>query len=96
MAAADEISINRAPVLTLWAAVVAERLGFRVTHGGKHPYVVRDPENPDDGDIRSGVTTIPSHLHRVINEKIFQQLCDSPVSKRMGITEGSVWKALRV
>ena len=29
MAAADEtIRINRAPVLTLWAAVVAERLGF--------------------------------------------------------------------
>ena len=24
----DSISINRAPVLTLWAAVVAERLGF--------------------------------------------------------------------
>jgi len=24
----DTISINRAPVLTLWAAVVAERLGF--------------------------------------------------------------------
>ena len=24
----DKISINRAPVLTLWAAVVAERLGF--------------------------------------------------------------------
>lgn len=24
----DEISINRAPVLTLWTAVVAERLGF--------------------------------------------------------------------
>jgi hypothetical protein len=24
----DEILINRAPVLTLWAAVVAERLGF--------------------------------------------------------------------
>ncbi len=25
---ADVIEINRAPVLTLWAAVVAERLGF--------------------------------------------------------------------
>ena len=24
----DEVTINRAPVLTLWAAVVAERLGF--------------------------------------------------------------------
>jgi len=24
----DTIRINRAPVLTLWAAVVAERLGF--------------------------------------------------------------------
>ena len=26
--APDRISINRAPVLTLWAAVVAERFGF--------------------------------------------------------------------
>src|SRR5271167_2557045 len=24
----DDISINRAPILTLWAAIVAERLGF--------------------------------------------------------------------
>jgi hypothetical protein len=29
VSASDEILINRAPVLTLWAAVVAERLGFR-------------------------------------------------------------------
>ena len=28
VAATDSISINRAPVLTLWAAIVAERLGF--------------------------------------------------------------------
>ncbi len=28
MAATDSTSINRAPVLTLWAAIVAERLGF--------------------------------------------------------------------
>ena len=27
--AEDKVSINRAPVLTLWAAVVAERLGFK-------------------------------------------------------------------
>ena len=27
--AANKIQINRAPVLTLWAAVVAERLGFK-------------------------------------------------------------------
>jgi hypothetical protein len=27
--AANKILINRAPVLTLWAAVVAERLGFK-------------------------------------------------------------------
>jgi hypothetical protein len=25
---ADDVKINRAPVLTLWPAVVAERLGF--------------------------------------------------------------------
>lgn len=30
MASAKTITINRAPVLTLWAAVVAERLGYRV------------------------------------------------------------------
>ena len=28
MARSRTLSINRAPVLTLWAAVVAERLGF--------------------------------------------------------------------
>jgi hypothetical protein len=28
--ATDKVTINRAPVLTLWAAVVAERLGFDV------------------------------------------------------------------
>jgi hypothetical protein len=28
MGMSDRIKINRAPVLTLWAAVVAERLGF--------------------------------------------------------------------
>ena len=28
MAAKGTITVNRAPVLTLWAAVVAERLGF--------------------------------------------------------------------
>jgi hypothetical protein len=28
---ADVVKINRAPVLTLWAAVVAERLGFEWT-----------------------------------------------------------------
>ena len=27
--AANKIQINRAPVLTLWASVVAERLGFK-------------------------------------------------------------------
>ena len=27
-AMADDVKINRAPVLTLWPAVVAERLGF--------------------------------------------------------------------
>lgn len=31
--AEDKVSINRAPVLTLWAAVVAERLGFKREEG---------------------------------------------------------------
>ena len=31
--AANKILINRAPVLTLWAAVVAERLGFKPRRG---------------------------------------------------------------
>jgi hypothetical protein len=33
--AANKILINRAPVLTLWASVVAERLGFSSTSLGK-------------------------------------------------------------
>jgi hypothetical protein len=46
---ASTISINRAPVLTLWAAVVAERLGFEwdevLTLG---PWVI-DAFGPPDG-----------------------------------------------
>jgi len=72
----------------------AELLGFRITHGGKHPYVVRDPKSPNNGDYRSSVTTIPSNLHRTINQKIFRQLRESPVSERMGIVEDDIWRAL--
>ena len=32
----DTIRINRAPVLTFWAAVVAERLGFDRAPRGSH------------------------------------------------------------
>lgn len=72
----------------------AEVLGFRVSAGGKHPYIVRDPKNPNNGDFRSSVTTIPSNLHSVINQKIFRQFLESPISVRMGITEDAIWKAL--
>ena len=72
----------------------AERLGFRITHGGKHPYVVRDPENLNDADFRSSVTTIPSNLHRVINQKIFRQFQDSPIFVRMNLSEEDLWRAL--
>lgn len=72
----------------------AEILGFRITSGGKHPYVIRDSENPDNGDYRSSVTTIPSNLHTLINKKIFKQILNSPVSERMRVTEDAVWKAL--
>ena len=72
----------------------AESLGFRITSGGKHPYVVRDPENDDDRNFTSSVTTIPSHLHKVINQKIFRQFLDSPVSKRMEVSEDDIWRAL--
>jgi hypothetical protein len=40
--AKDTIEINRAPVLTLWAAVVAERLGF-------DPKPVADNQSPETG-----------------------------------------------
>lgn len=72
----------------------AEVLGFRITHGGKHPYIVRDPQNLNDGDYMSSVTTIPSNLHTTINRKIFKQILHSVISKRMGITENSIWEAL--
>jgi hypothetical protein len=72
----------------------AEILGFRITHGGKHPYVVRDPDNLNNGDYKCSVTTIPSNLHATINQKIFKQILNSPISKRMQITEDDIWKAL--
>ena len=72
----------------------AETLGFRITHGGKHPYIVRDPENPNDADFRSSVTTIPSNLHTVVNQKMFKQILNSPITDRMGIAEDAIWKAL--
>ena len=72
----------------------AETLGFRITSGGKHPYVVRDPENPNNGDYACSVTTIPSNLHTVINQRIFKQILNSPISNRMGITEDGIWHAL--
>ena len=71
-----------------------ERLGFRITSGGKHPYVARDPENPNDSDIKSLVTTIPSHLHTVMNKIILKQVISSPVTQRLGITEDDIWSAL--
>lgn len=72
----------------------AKILGFRITHGGKHPYVVRDPDNLNNGDYRCSVTTIPSNLHTAINQKIFKQILHSSISERMKITEETVWKAL--
>ncbi len=74
----------------------AEFLGFRITSGGKHPYVIRDKENTEDGDLRSSISTIPSHLHRTINQMIFRQLLESPVSERMGISEDDIWRALKL
>lgn len=74
----------------------AEILGFRITHGGKHPYVVRDLDNPNNGDYKCSVTTIPSNLHTTINQKIFKQILNSPISERMGITEDNIWKALNI
>ena len=73
-----------------------EKLGFRITNGGKHPFVVRDPENLDNGSYLSSVTTVPSHLNKQINEKIFKQILNSPVSKRMRITEEDIWKSFGI
>ena len=70
-----------------------ENLGFRITNGGKHPYVVRDPDNLENGDFRSAVTTIPSHLHKIVNRKILEQILNSPVSQRMEVTEEKIEKA---
>jgi hypothetical protein len=74
----------------------AETLGFRISNGGKHPYVIRDPVNPSNSDFRSSVTTIPSHLHKVMNERIFLQILNSPISTRMNITEDMIWAALNI
>ena len=71
-----------------------EALGFRTTYGGKHPYVIRDPENPKDEDITSLVATIPFNLYKQMNKIIFKEILFSPISARMGITEDMLWKAL--
>lgn len=73
---------------------VAKRLGFRVASGGKHPYIIRDPQNLNDDDYKSIVTAIPSGIHRGINKVIAKQILFSPITERLGITEEQVWKAL--
>lgn len=74
--------------------IVAKRLGFRVSNGGKHPYTIRDPKNPKDADFKSLITTIPSDLHKTMNKDIAKEILFSPVTKRMGITEFDFWSAL--
>ena len=74
-----------------WLTAV-KRLGFRIANGGKHPYTVRDPQNPNDDDYRSLVTTIPSGIHRGINKVIAKQILFSPITNRLGITEEQFWK----
>lgn len=71
-----------------------QRLGFRLSSGGKHPYIVRDPKNSDDDDITSLVTTIPYGLHKEMNKIIAKEVILSPITKRMGVTEKDFWIAL--
>jgi len=40
------IRVNRAPVLTLWATVVAERLGYPPETAAPSALAARQPENP--------------------------------------------------
>ena len=70
------------------------KLGFRLSSGGRHPYTVLDPENPNDDDITSLVTTIPYGLHKEMNKIIAKQIILSPITKRMKVTEKDFWKAL--
>ena len=72
----------------------ARRLGLRVASGGKHPYTLRDPQNLNDDDYKSLITTIPSGIHRGINRVIAKEILFSPVTERLGITEEQVWRAL--
>lgn len=72
----------------------AKRLGFRIVNGGKHPYTIRDPQNLNDDDYTSLVTTIPSGIHKGINKAISKQILFSPITKRLEITEEQFWKAL--
>lgn len=76
-----------------WLAA-AKRLGFRIANGGKHPYTIRDPQNLNDDDCKSLVTTIPSGIHKGINKVIAKQILFSPITERLGITEEQVWRAL--
>lgn len=83
-------SINR---VQEWLTV-AKKLGFRISNGGKHPYTIRDPQNPKNDDFKSLVTTIPSELHKMMNKDIAKEILFSQITKRMGITEDDFWSAL--
>jgi hypothetical protein len=58
--AGRKITINRAPVLTLWAAVVAERLGFDRAEALTLGKAVAglNPHSPDEATICCALTAI--------------------------------------
>jgi predicted RNA binding protein YcfA (HicA-like mRNA interferase family) len=71
-----------------------EKLGFRLCGGkGSHLYNFRDPSNPIDNSTASLITTIPTGLHKKMNEIIFKEILNNNLKK---VSEDEIWKALEM
>ena len=69
-----------------------QRLGLDVStsYGRGSHAVIRNPQYPDPSDSRGLITTIPRHLYKDMNRRIFKQILF------FGITEDDIWKALKM
>ena len=70
----------------------AEKLGLRISHSnaGTSHCTIRDPNNINDDDPKSLITTIPKNLYKQSNQGIFKQILN------FGIPEDDIWKALGI
>ncbi len=66
----DAVTINRAPVLTLWAAVVAERLGFDPDEALTLGKAVAGLTAQSKGQRLGIFTPSPEAVHKVCRQAI--------------------------